>query len=217
MAGYELVTEGFQQGQVGSSVMPHKMNTRSCERICALAELQKMYSDGTSRLMGGQWEEGDVSCSAIRRVIIPDAFYTADGIAETTLTVLNNMGPYPQVIEAELNKYMPFLATTAILTHALKQGIGREQAHSIIKKHAIAEALKMRNKGIHQNNLAENLANDPIFIENGITLQNINIIIDKRSNYIGNAQKQIDEIIENTKQTIIKYTSQASYEPKEIL
>jgi len=217
MAGYELVTEGFQQGQVGSSVMPHKMNTRSCERICALAELQKMYSDGTSRLMGDQWEEGDVSCSAIRRVIIPDAFYTADGIAETTLTVINNMGPYPQVIEAELTKYMPFLATTAILNHALKQGIGREQAHSIIKKHAIAEALKMRNKGIHQNNLAENLANDPIFIENGITLQNIDIIIDKRSNYIGNAQKQIDEIIENTKQTIIKYTRQASYEPKEIL
>ena len=61
MAGYELMTEGFKEGQVGSSAMPHKMNTRSSERICSLAELLKMYTDGASRIAGDQWEEGDVS------------------------------------------------------------------------------------------------------------------------------------------------------------
>ncbi|MCK4520964.1 MAG: adenylosuccinate lyase, partial [Nanoarchaeota archaeon] len=115
MSGYELVTEGFKEGQVGSSAMPHKMNTRSSERICSFSELLKMYADGASRLSGDQWEEGDVSCSALRRVIIPDSFYTSDGLCETTLTVLNNMGAYPAVIDKETDKYLPFLATTEIL------------------------------------------------------------------------------------------------------
>ena len=115
MAGYELMTEGFRKGQVGSSVMPHKMNTRSSERICAFSELLKMYVDGGSRLSGDQWEEGDVSCSAIRRVLIPDAFYASDGLLETTLTVLNQMGAYPAVISKEVDRYLPFLATTEIL------------------------------------------------------------------------------------------------------
>jgi adenylosuccinate lyase len=84
MAGLELVTEGFKKGQVGSSVMPHKMNTRSTERICAFSQMLKMYADGASRLAGDQWEEGDISCSALRRVIIPDAFYATDGLIETT-------------------------------------------------------------------------------------------------------------------------------------
>jgi len=129
MAGYELVTEGFLEGQVGSSVMPHKMNTRSTERICALNQLLKMYVDGASRLLGDQWEEGDVSCSAIRRALIPNAFYVTDGIIETTLTVLNNMGVYPAVINKEIERYLPFLATTQILVKAVKHGIGREAAH----------------------------------------------------------------------------------------
>ena len=145
MAGYELVTEGFRKGQVGSSVMPHKMNTRSTERICAFSELLKMYADGGSRLSGDQWEEGDVSCSALRRVLIPDSFYVTDGLLETTLTVLNQMGAYPAVISKEVDRYLPFLATTEILGVAVLHGMGREQSHSLIKKHAITEALKMRD------------------------------------------------------------------------
>ncbi len=115
MSGYELVTEGFREGQVGSSAMPHKMNTRNSERICGMVELLKMYVDGASRLAGDQWEEGDVSCSVVRRVIIPDAFFCADGMLETMLTVLKEMGVYPSVIAHEFSRYLPFLATTELL------------------------------------------------------------------------------------------------------
>ena len=129
MAGYELLTEGFKKDQVGSSAMPHKMNTRSSERICSLSELVKMYYDGASRLSGDQWEEGDVSCSVLRRVIIPDVFYASDGICETTLTVLKEMGVYEDKFSEEVAKYLPFLATTQMLMLAVQAGIGREQAH----------------------------------------------------------------------------------------
>jgi adenylosuccinate lyase len=217
MAGYELVTEGFVKGQVGSSIMPHKMNTRSSERICAFSELLKMYADGASRLSGDQWEEGDVSCSAVRRVILPDSFYSTDGLIETTLTVLNQMGAYPAVIEKELERYLPFLATTEILIKAYEHGLGREQAHGIIKKYALSEALNMREKGISENRLIERLSQDPVFKEAGISLEELEKIVSDKRHFIGNAVEQIEQVKRKCKPILEKYSSEAAYEPKDIL
>ena len=217
MAGYELVTEGFQKGQVGSSVMPHKMNTRSAERICAFSELLKMYADGGSRLSGDQWEEGDVSCSALRRVLIPDSFYTSDGLLETALTVLNQMGAYPAVISKEVDRYLPFLATTEVLNLAVKHDIGREKAHSLIKKHAISEALKMREEGIESNKLMEKLSEEPEFKDAGITKQMLLDLLKDKQHFLGNAEKQIDLVKEKAKPLLEKYRKEAAYEPGDII
>lgn len=217
MAGYELVTEGFKEGQVGSSVMPHKMNTRSSERICAFSELLKMYADGASRLAGDQWEEGDVSCSAIRRVIIPDAFYASDGLIETTLTVLNQMGAYPAVIDNEIDRYLPFLATTEILGIALKHGIGREKAHNVIKKHAISEALNMRKHGTTENKLITKLAEDPVFKEAGITPEELSQVFRDRNHFVGNAHRQIEAVKNKAALLLENYSKEAGYEPEDIL
>ncbi len=217
MAGYELVTEGFKKKQTGSSAMPHKMNTRSSERICGFAELLKMYVDGASRLAGDQWEEGDVSCSVIRRVIIPDSFYTSDGLCETVLTVLNEMGAYPKIIGKELDKYLPFLATTEMLMVAVKTGIGREQAHKIIKKYSVAEALRMREEGSDKNNLAYLLSKDSLFKKHGITKEKINSILADKEHFTGNAKEQINKTIKKADYLLNKYKEEAKYEPKQIL
>jgi len=217
MAGYELVTEGFREGQVGSSVMPHKMNTRSTERICAFSYMLKMYSDGASRIAGDQWEEGDVSCSALRRVIIPDAYYASDGLVETTLTVLNQMGAYPAVIEQELDRYIPFLATTSILGVALSHGVGREKAHAIIKKHAIAEALRMREQSAQENNLVPLLVKDPDFEAAGITADELNETLKDRTRFIGNSYNQIEAVKTKVQPLLERYAAQARYEPGDIL
>jgi adenylosuccinate lyase len=92
MAGQELATEGFRPGQVGSSAMPHKMNTRSCERINGLAVIVRGYLSMVGELAGDQWNEGDVSCSVVRRVALPDAFFAVDGLFQTLLTVLDDFG-----------------------------------------------------------------------------------------------------------------------------
>ncbi len=217
MAGYELVEEGFKEGQVGSSAMPYKMNTRSSERICSLAELLKMYADGASRLAGDQWEEGDVSCSALRRIIIPDAFYASDGLCETTLTVLNEMGVYPRVIEAEIDRYLPFMATTEILAMAVKNGVGREEVHKAIKKYTTSEALRMRKDGSKENRVAELLASDPVFVEAEISEQDMKGILQDRTHFIGNARNQIDQVITEAERFISRYEREAKYEPREIL
>ena len=124
MAGQELVTEGFRPGQVGSSAMPHKMNTRSCERINGLAVILRGYLSMVGELAGDQWNEGDVSCSVVRRVALPDAFFAADGLFQTLLTVLDEFGAYPAVVARELDRYLPFLATTKILVAAARRGRG---------------------------------------------------------------------------------------------
>ena len=144
MAGQELVTEGFKPGQVGSSAMPHKMNSRSCERVCGFAVILGGHLTMVSALSGGQWNEGDVSDSVVRRVALPDAFFAIDGLFETFLTVLDEFGAFPAVIERENHRYLPFLATTKVLMAAVRAGVGREVAHEAIKETAVGVALAMR-------------------------------------------------------------------------
>jgi adenylosuccinate lyase len=144
MAGGDLATEGFRDGQVGSSAMPHKMNTRSCERMNGLHTILKGHLTMVSGLAGDQWNEGDVSCSVVRRVVLPDAFFALDGLYETTFAVLGDFRLYPGAIQAELQRYLPFLATTALLIHAVRNGMGREYAHSIVKEHALEAADQLR-------------------------------------------------------------------------
>ena len=144
MAGHDLATEGFRPGQVGSSAMPHKMNSRSCERINGLHVILRGHLTMAAGLAGDQWYEGDVSCSVVRRIVLPDSFLAIDGLYETTFAVLRDLGVFPAVISAELDRYGPFLGTTALLMHAIRHGMGREEAHEIVKEHAVAAALAMR-------------------------------------------------------------------------
>ncbi len=216
MSGYELVTEGFKEGQVGSSAMPHKMNTRSAERICGFSSLVKMYADGASRLSGDQWEEGDVSCSVVRRVVVPDSFYASDGLCETALTVLVNMGAYPVTIEKEVDRFLPFLASTEILMTAVKAGVGRETAHEAIKRHAVAEAMAMREKGASPR-LAEKLAGDTVFKSAGITRKRIDAILTDKEHFVGNADRQIDSVMQKAESLLDRHAKAAQYEPGDIL
>jgi adenylosuccinate lyase len=136
MAGSGLVSEGFKAGQVGSSAMPHKMNSRSSERINGMMVLLRGYNTMASDLAGDQWNEGDVSCSVVRRVVIPDSFYVLDGLLHTFMTILQEFGAFEEKIEAELNEQLPLLATSKILMECVKAGMGREAAHQLITKHS---------------------------------------------------------------------------------
>ena len=136
MAGSGLASEGFKEGQVGSSAMPHKMNSRSSERINGMMVLLRGYNTMAADLAGDQWNEGDVSCSVVRRVVIADSFFVIDGLLHTFMTILNEFGIFEDEINKELKEQLPFLATTQILMACVKAGMGREIAHEVIKKHA---------------------------------------------------------------------------------
>ena len=215
MAGHELVTEGFKAGQVGSSAMPHKMNTRSCERINGLAVILKGYSSMVGELSGNQWNEGDVFCSVVRRVAIPDAFFAIDGLFETMLTVLEEFGAFPAVIERELQRYLPFLATTKILMAAVRQGVGREVAHEAIKEHAIAVALQMRDAhGADGSVLLERLAADSRL---GLTLAQLQGLMAEPLEFTGAARDQVARVASLISTIVARTAGSDTYSPEPIL
>ncbi|WP_443677471.1 adenylosuccinate lyase [Mumia quercus] len=214
MAGNELVTEGFKPGQVGSSAMPHKMNSRSCERVNGLAVVLRGYLSMIGELAGDQWNEGDVSDSVVRRVALPDAFYAADGLFETFLTVLDEFGAFPAVVQRELDRYLPFLATTKMLMAAVRHGVGREAAHEAIKEHAVAVALEMREKGANDNDLFARLAADPRL---GLTQTDLEALVAEPLSFTGAAVPQVETVVAKVAALVERHPAAAAYAPGDIL
>ncbi|MEZ5097849.1 MAG: adenylosuccinate lyase [Nocardioides sp.] len=213
MAGHELVTEGFAEGQVGSSAMPHKMNTRSCERVNGLAVVLRGYLSMVGELAGDQWNEGDVSCSVVRRVALPDAFFAADGLFQTFLTVLDEFGAFPAVIQRELDRYLPFLATTKVLMAAVRRGVGREAAHEAIKHAAVGVALDMR-QGQAENDVLDRLAADETL---GLSRADLDALIAEPLSFTGAAVAQTQEVCRRVAEVIARHPDAAAYLPGAIL
>ncbi|MED6328832.1 MAG: adenylosuccinate lyase [Actinomycetota bacterium] len=214
MAGNELATEGFRQGQVGSSAMPHKMNARSCERVNGLAVVLRGHLTMVEGLVGDQWNEGDVSCSVVRRIALPDAFLAADGLFQTFLTVLDEFGAYPAVVERELRQYLPFLATTRVLVAAVQSGMGREEAHEAIKGHAVAAALARREQGVSETDLLDRLADDE-----GLPLDRAALdgLLADPAAFAGNASAQVAAVVERVADVVAARPQAAAYDPEPIL
>ncbi len=213
MAGQELATEGFKPGQVGSSAMPHKMNSRSCERVGGLTVIVRGYASMLGELAGAQWNEGDVFCSVVRRVALPGAFLATDGLFQTFLTVLDELGVYPAVVQRELDRYLPFLATTAVLVAAVQRGVGRETAHAAIKEHAVAVALAMRD-GAPVNDLASRLAADQRL---GLSREQVDGLMADPTTFVGAAAAQVEQVAAQVDEVAARYPQAAAYDPPPIL
>ncbi len=213
MAGAGLLTEGFQEGQVGSSAMPHKMNARNCERICGFSTILSGYVTMTGALAGHQWNEGDVSCSVVRRIALPDAFFAIDGLLETYLTVLRQMEVFPAAVAAENERNLPFLATTTILMEAVKHGAGRETAHEAIKEHALAAAKALRS-GDGDANLLARLAGDRRI---GLGKKALQSILGENARFVGAAPHQVDAFVAEVKPLAKRHKGAADYQPARLL
>ena len=187
MAGSKLASEGFKAGQVGSSAMPHKMNSRSSERINGMMVLLRGYTTMAADLAGDQWNEGDVSCSVVRRVVIADSFFVIDGLLHTFMTILNEFGIFEDEINKELKEQLPFLATTQILMACVKAGMGREIAHEVIKKHATTKSA---------DQFFSSLANEKDF---PLSLAQLNDLIKNPADFAGDAASQSNEIADQIK------------------
>lgn len=214
MAGHDLATEGFVAGQVGSSAMPHKMNARSCERIVGLKRILEGHVTMLASVAGDQWNEGDVSCSVVRRVALPDAFFAADGVHQTTLHVLAGFGVFPRVVADELDRYLPYLATTAMLVALVRAGLGREEAHERIKQHAVAAALAARDEGVAAAGLLDRLAADQAV---PLDRDALDALVADPLAFVGDARRQVAGFVATVAAITAEHPDAATYQPDRLL
>jgi adenylosuccinate lyase len=158
------------------------MNSRSSERINGMMVLLRGYNTMAADLAGDQWNEGDVSCSVVRRVVIPDSFYVLDGLLHTFMTILQEFSAFEKKIKAELDEQLPLLATTKLLMECIKAGMGREIAHQVIKKHSIITAPR---------ELFAAIASEKEF---PLSLEQMNKLIQNPSDFAGVSVEQTNKV-----------------------
>jgi adenylosuccinate lyase len=146
--------------------------------------------------------------------VLPDAFFATDGVYQTLLTVLDDFGAYPAVIERELDRYLPFLATTKVLLAAVGKGVGRETAHEVIREHAVAVALEQREKGTEGNDLLQRLAGDSRL---RLTAADLDALVADPITFTGAAASQVADVVARIEALVARFPDAANYVPEPIL
>ncbi|MCY3926310.1 MAG: adenylosuccinate lyase [bacterium] len=211
MAGHELLREGLSDGQAGSSAMPHKMNARSCERINGLTTVLRGHLTMAAGLAGGQWNEGDVSCSVVRRIVLPDAFFAVDGILETYLTVLDELQAFPEAAAEEIRRSAPLLSSAALLGAATSAGAERSRAHAVLRRHGAAAAEALRSGRPYDLSAAlEDDAEIPLTADAAAAAM-------KGAIEPGRAEAQVAEFLSEATELLERYPEAREIDPEPIL
>ena len=189
------IEEPFEKNQIGSSAMAYKRNPMRCERVCALSRFVMNMPSNALQTASVQWMERTLDDSANRRLILPESFLAIDGVLEVLGNITNGLVVHEAMITANLKHEMPFLATERLMMAAVANGADRQDAHEVVRGHAINVAEKIKSTG-SKNDLLERLAEEPIF--KGVDLASA---INPKE-YIGRAAEQVDEFDEQVIQQI---------------
>ncbi|WP_304684002.1 adenylosuccinate lyase [Ileibacterium valens] len=180
--------EPFEKGQIGSSAMAYKRNPMRSERMAALANYLIADSINPAITASTQWFERTLDDSANKRIAMAEAFLAADGILDLYLNITDGLVVYPKVVEADLRKELPFMATENIMMDAVKAGGDRQELHEAIREHSMEAGRQVKMEG-KENDLLERIKNDPRF---NITDEQLETILDP-SRYVGRAPAQTEE------------------------
>jgi adenylosuccinate lyase len=126
------VEEPFEEGQAGSSAMPHKRNPEKCERVCGLARVVRGYSV-TALENVALWHERDLTDSAPERVILPDACLLVDYILDLFTYVMRGLQVYPERMRENLELTQGLVFTSRALVALVNKGLSREKAYKLIQ------------------------------------------------------------------------------------
>ena len=185
------IEEPFGKHQIGSSAMAYKRNPMRSERIAALANYVISDSINPAITASTQWFERTLDDSANRRISIAEAFLATDGILDLYLNICDGMVVYPKVIEADLHKELPFMATENIMMDAVKAGGDRQELHERIRQHSMDAGRVVKEEG-KPNDLIDRIAADSKF---NLTKKQIEASMDPKL-FIGRAPQQTEEFFE---------------------
>ncbi len=130
------VEEFFQEGQKGSSAMPHKRNPIISERVAGLARLVRGNSLAALENVA-LWHERDISHSSVERVILPDVTIAVDYMLERFTWVVKNLLVYPDNMRKNLDKTNGLIFSQKLLLELTNVGATREDAYKWVQAAAM--------------------------------------------------------------------------------
>jgi adenylosuccinate lyase len=209
LASLKEIEEPFEKEQIGSSAMAYKRNPMRSERICSLARFVLGLPAALAQTTATQWLERTLDDSAIRRMVIPQAFLAIDAILMLYQNVAAGLVVYPAVIARRLQEELPFMATENILMAAVRQGGDRQSLHERIRQHSVAAGEQVKQYG-RPNDLLERLQQDPAF-------QGIDVAgqLEPRS-FVGRAPEQVDEFLAEVIDPLRATAPEATDEPAQV-
>lgn len=184
------IEEPFEKKQIGSSAMAYKRNPMRSERIAAIARFVIVNTLNPAITASQQWLERTLDDSANKRISVAEAFLATDAILSLVINVLDGLIVNPAVIERNLQRELPFMATENIMMDCVKRGGNRQELHERIRVHSV-EAARRVKQGDGENDLIERISSDPAF---GVTLDELNNML-APSKFIGRAPEQTTEFL----------------------
>lgn len=184
------IEEPFEKNQIGSSAMAYKRNPMRSERIAALARYVIADSLNPAMTASTQWFERTLDDSANKRISIAEGFLAVDAILSLVINIVDGLVVNTAVIERNLRRELPFMATENIMMDCTKKGGDRQELHERIRVHSI-EAGRRVKQGDGKNDLLERIAGDPVF---GVTLEELENMLEP-IRYVGRAPEQTEEFL----------------------
>ncbi len=195
--------EPFEEKQIGSSAMAYKRNPMRSERIASLARYVIIDNLNPAVTAATQWFERTLDDSANRRIAIPEAFLAVDAILNIYINVISGLRLYPKIINKNLQRELPFMATENILMYCVKyKGGDRQALHEAIRQHSVAAAYAVKAEGL-ENDLLERILADGVF---KLSKPELDKIVDVKQ-FVGLAPTQTDEFIKNVVDPILEKNS----------
>ena len=191
LAHMKEIEEPFEKSQIGSSAMAYKRNPMRCERMAALARYVMCDALNPAITASAQWLERTLDDSANKRISIPEAFLATDALLNLYTNIAEGLVVYPKVIQAHLQRELPFMATENILMDAVKKGGDRQELHEAIRQHSMAAAEQVKIYG-KENDLLQRIADDTRF---GTNLEQLNAILNP-SLFVGRAPQQTRDFLQ---------------------
>jgi len=198
LANLKEVEEPFEKKQIGSSAMAYKRNPMRCERVCSLSRYLMSLPQSCANTHASQWFERTLDDSAIRRIVLPEAFLSADVMLNTLINIADGLHVWPAVIQSHIALELPFMATEVILMQSVKAGGDRQELHEAIREHSMAAGRRVKEEGA-SNDLLLRIAQDSKF---AAVHDSLDQLLDPKL-FVGRAPEQVTEFIEECIDPII--------------
>ncbi len=182
------VEEPFEAEQIGSSAMAYKRNPMRAERMCSIARFAMALPAAATQTAATQWLERTLDDSAIRRMVLPQAFLSVDALLTLYLNVVPGLVVNKPVIARHVAAELPFMATENLMMAGVQLGGDRQDLHERVRTHSLAAAARIK-QGDGINDLTDRIAQDPAF--RGIDLATV---LDARQ-FVGRSPEQVDAFI----------------------